>query len=384
MRRAACIEPAVVFLSLAVMTAIGRAAVPPLDVPLDAPKASANLAATHIIFRQAANDDPRLAYSVAIPKAWMRKLATGRATKAFEMQTLATFAASSSPHAPSVTVRLTQVPYEISLEMWAKRALVAEGWTVVARKWIAGKFGEYFDVTGTRNSPNGNEVRRTSVRVDGEHVFAIDCITPREAWDEIKESFVVVHRTFELLDKDRKEQMEPWQKAAATGPNFELACPESWRVDPVPSSSPDVSAVDIRLVSPNETLLAYLQAKAERNRAAVGRRPELLELEAQAMARLRKLGLTPLGPSRAVRPDEDPWVATAEGWLGGFSGRARLGAAQVLVRLTFIYRGGVILTIAMLSPRFEDDELSALRAHRAYEIAGHTIRLAGMDATDLR
>jgi hypothetical protein len=353
-------------------------AAPDLDIPVAAPRVLAAMEETHVNLRVTPNDNPLLAYSLAIPKTWAYSKQFGPVPSALlEPQGLGFFTASATPGAPVIAVTMTPVPFEIPLHTWARLAMADDGWTVLSARYLPGPYGLFFDLTGTRLVDDVEEVRRTTARIDGGKVFCVNTMCARVHWDDAKEIFWVAHATFELLGGTRQDKMEPWLAASAEAPGFRAAYPYSWRAEPasVPADQA-TSAVDIRLIdAEGKTLLAYLQVKAER--ALDGQQvPSLEQLEGAALSRLAGSGVAPTGPFRRLSEEEDPRATAVEGWLGGSVGEARLGEGDVAVRLGFVRLSDVTFSLSLLSPRLEDDRLAALRAERAFEIARFTLMLA--------
>jgi hypothetical protein len=329
---------------------------------------------THVNLKITPNDNPAMAFSVAAPRAWTYSKQMGNvpAPKPLAPRPLGFIAASTKPGAPVIAVTVTTIPFEIPVDAWARMSLEHEGWKLAASNWFPGRFGLFFDVTGTQVVDGVEEVRRTSVHKDGSNLFSVNCLTARKHWDDFKEICWVAHGTFELLDATKKSEMEIWRRATTQNPTFEAAYPESWSAEAVKSSESNVSAIDIRLLDASKSkLMAYLQVKASRRPAAT-----LRELQSTTLARLGRSGFSPKAEMRTLSGDDDPRAAAVKGWLGGFVGQGRFGDSDVMMRTGFVQRGGVVFSLTMMYPPAADDVQVALRAQRTFEIVRSTVALA--------
>jgi hypothetical protein len=369
-RSASSLARGALLLGLTLTSSVGVArAGPPLDIPFAAPNVVANMEKTHANARVTPNDDQKLAFSLAIPKSWAYSKKFGPVPSGlFRTRGLAFFTNSTSPDAPVIAATLTPVPYEVPLDAWALSSFAKEGWKVVSSQWVPGRYGLFFDVTGTRVDKGVEHVRRTSVRADGANIFSLNAMCGRSHWDEAKGIFWVAHATFEILHQ-RQEQMETWMKATAKGPDFQVAYPKSWSPEAVPPQH-GVSAVDVRLIE-RQSVMAYLQVKAER--LPKTKPPAALEArKAEAMAKLAKAGFTPSGAPQALTEKDDPRSIAVKGWKGGFIVPGRLGNTPAMARLGFVDDDGLSFTLIALGPPLAADPLTALRAQRAFEIARFT------------
>jgi len=348
-----------------------------LDIPVSAPRVTATLEQTHVMFEGTPSTNPLFAYRLAIPKGWAYSAQFGPVPEGpFASQGLGFMTGSARSGAPVVAVTVTPIPFEIPIDVWVRSSMTAEGWTVVSARWFPGAKGLFFDITGTRTVNDVEEVRRTSVRADGIHVFSVNCLSAREHWDEAKEIFWVAHSTFQLVKPVGTTRMEPWLAASADRrPDFVIAYPMSWSASPVEKAPDGASGLDVRLLdAKQETLLAYLQVQAvalEEGEAV----PSFDVLVAKAVKRLGSAGFKPAGPPKPTSAGDDPRAAAVDGWLGGLVGTGRLAEADVTARLGFVVRDRNVVTFLLFSPLLADDTLVALRAERAFEIARATFEL---------
>jgi hypothetical protein len=317
------------------------------------------------------NEDKQLSFSLAIPKTWAYSAELGPVlNELLHPRGIGLFTGSMDAGTPIVAVTVTTVPFEVPVDQWVRQSLSAEGWTIEQANWYPGKFGDFFDVTGTRIFDGVAEVRRTSARNDGPNIFCVNSMCSRERWEDAKEDFWVAHCTFELLGGQKTARMEAWATASANGPNFHAAHPYSWDSEGVSSSSPGVSAVDIRLTdAAKATLLAYLQIKAEISLVP----PALETLRADTMGRIQKLGFEPDAHPKLIPPGLDQRSVLVEGWLGAFDVRGKIGQGNAVARMGFIHREGLTFTLALIGPTLRDQPLVYLRALKAFEIARNTI-----------
>jgi len=294
----------------------------------------------------------------------------------FQTSGLGFFAGSAEADAPVIAVTVTAVAFEVPVDAWLRMSLASEGWQIVSARWFPGPNGLFFEATGLRGEGERQQVRRSSVRADGNLIFSVNCLCGRRHWDAAKEIFWTAHVTFELLGSTGTTRMELWAKAAASAPNFSLAHPMSWSAEAAPAepSGDHVSALHVRLAdAKGEVLLAYLQVKASED--SVKTSADLPALSAASATQLRRAGVIPVPGERELSDDDDPRALGVEGWLGGFAGQARMGGAVVSSRFGYLQRDNVTFSLALLNPTPADDSLTSLRALRVFEIARATLRL---------
>jgi hypothetical protein len=347
---------------------------PSVDIPLQSQRLLTGLDETHTRLHVTPQDSPALAYELTVPRAWAYSREFGPVVHGlFETRALGFIVADPAPGAPVIAITVTQVPFEIPIDTWAKLTLGSEGFQIIAAEWRPGPRGLFFDVTAWRERGSSLELRRTSVRVDGSRVLSVNCVCALEHWDAAKNTFWLAHLSFKLVSGSGQTRMEPWSKAVSRGLVFVFAYPRSWSAEPVPMVSEHVSGVDVRLADAEQNrLLAYLQIRAARTPS---RMPELAELEAKAAARLERSGITQLGAREAMDATTDPRSAAVDGWLGGSIGSGDLAGAETTVRLGWLEHSGRLLSFVALSPPLSLAPLSALRAQRTFEIARASLQL---------
>lgn len=346
-----------------------------LDIPVDAPKLLPILELTHVNLEVTPNDDRRLGYSVALPRTWAFSSEFGPVpTELFQSSGLGFGTGSADADAPVVAVTATSVPFEVPVDAWLRASMTAEGWKIEQAQWFPGPKGLFFDVTAQRVVAERGEVRRSSARVNGNLIFCVNCMCARRHWDATKEVFWLAHVTFALLNASGSTRMELWGRTRTEAPSFALAYPASWSAEVAESDGEGVSGVHLRLVDAKvTTLLSYLQVLAVEENA--GTPVELEALLATSLERLRKAGVTPIPPERPTAESEDPRSIGVPGFLGDFSGRARMGNAEVATRLSYVRRGKLVVSFCLLSPTSADDQLTSFRAQRALEIARSTLQV---------
>jgi hypothetical protein len=336
----------------------------PIDIPTAAPRVLTFFEQTHVNAEIEPSGAKHLTYRVAVPKTWPFSSNFGPTpTGMLEIRGLGFFASANLPTAPLVATTATNIPYEVPIDAWARIVFAHEGYEILAARWFPGPTGLFYDITGVRTVDEVLEVRRSAVRVKGNEIICLNCMCSREHWDAAKEVFWVAMITFELADA-KPTRMEPWLRAAADHPAFELAHPASWLAEPVESAPPGVSALDVKLAGEEEKLLGYLQVRAEL--LVDGSMPTLKQLDASALARLKNSGFVP-------SEEKDPRALSVKGWLGGFSGDGSLMGADITSQRGFVEREGIVYSFAMLSPRKANNPLVALRTLRVFEIARATL-----------
>ncbi|HEY4184165.1 MAG TPA: hypothetical protein VGP07_03810 [Polyangia bacterium] len=345
-----------------------------LQIPMMAPRVTATLEQTHVTVKVTPNN-PLFAYQLTVPKGWAFSEQFGPVpTAPFEPQGMGFFAVSAESDAPVIAVTVTSIPFEVPIDTWARLVFAAEGWTIVSAKWFPGAMGPFFDVTGTRVRAGVEEVRRSSLRVDGSHLFSVNCLSGRAHWDQAKELFWVAHDTFKLSKGTGLTRMEPWLSAQGADPAFEVAYPISWSATPVEGAPEGVAAVDIKLLNARQdTLLAYVQVKVQRleeNEAI----PPVDQLASKALGKLSGVGFAAMGAPVPLSDEDDPRAAAVPGWLGGFLAKGQMGSSEVTARMGFAQRPDLLVTWLLLSPTVHDDTLVALRAQRAFEMARSALR----------
>lgn len=172
--------------------------------------------------------------------------------------------------------------------------------------------------------------------------------------------------------------MEPLLEArvADTAPQFAVAHPATWLVEPVQSPPEGVSALDLRLVdAAAEQLLGYLQVKAEA-RENGDPPPSLDERRAEVVLHLSRTGIVAKDDSfEWLTEENDPRSIAVDGWVGGFDFIGEVNGTEVALLAGFVDRGGVTFTFTLLGPLPSADLLGALRCRRVFEIARATLEL---------
>ncbi|MDB4985892.1 MAG: hypothetical protein JWN04_1070 [Myxococcaceae bacterium] len=345
----------------------------PIDIPMQAPHVMATYAETHVRAEITPNN-PKLAFDLMVPRAWVYSREFGPVTQMmFQAQGLGFFAASAERGAPVIAVTMTPCPFEVPLDAWARVSATHEGWTIIAGQWFPGPNGPFFDLTSRRQVDGVEFIRRTSVRADQGKILSVNCMCARDQWDSVKETFWAAHVTFALVEPTGDPSLEHWVQASTHSPNFQTAHPASWSAEPAKSDSDQIAGLHLRLSdTKGQTLLAYIVVRAER--ASSDGPPVLAKLVARASRMLAKSSITLKSAPKHVPDDQDIRSAAVEGWLGGFTADAHVGTSDVVVRLGFVERSSVIFTLALCSPKLEDDVLVALRAQRAFEIVRSGLR----------
>lgn len=346
-----------------------------LDIPYEAPHVLKDIHSTHARFQVEPAHDPTLAFDLALPRAWGQSAQFGPvADGVLQERGLCFFTASLERGAPIVAVTATPVPFELAIDAWLRSAFAREGWRVVSGRWFAGPNGLFYDLTGLRTRGDQVFVRRSSARADGARIICVNSMCSRERWDTIKEDFWTAHATFALATPSGGSQMEPWLRARTRGLMFETAYPLSWSSELAEPATQDNSGIHIRLADPaQDKLFAYILVRAQR-------RPHF-ETESlatwldDALGMLGRSGLEQTSGPRRLGEDEDPRSIGVDGWRGGYTGEGRVAEADLVWRLGFVERNGIVFTIALYAPRESDDLLSALRGRRAFEIARGGIEL---------
>lgn len=345
-------------------------AIPPLDIPRTAPQILASFQETHVNAEIEPSGAEHLTYRVAVPKSWPFSSSFGPTPSGMlEMRGLGFFAAANLPTAGVIAVTATNVPFEIPIDAWARVVFAHEGYEVVAASWFPGPTGLFYDITGVRTVNDVLEIRRSAVRVKGNEIICLNCMCAHEEWVYAKGVFWIAMVTFELADA-KPSRMEPWLRAAAEHPAFELAHPSSWISEPVEETPEGISALDVKLAGEDQKLLGYLQVRAER---LLGPTPSLTQLDASALVRLQSSGFVATEKAKPLTQDIDARATSVKGWLGGFTGDGTLLGGDVTARRGFMQREGILYSFAMLSPRIANNPLVALRTLRVFEIARATL-----------
>lgn len=332
--------------------------------------------------RSAPNDDPRLAYQIAVPASWSFSKDSGPPPAGMTPQGLGAFASSSAPGAPRIAVTVMRVPFEIPLDAWVRLSLAHDGYQILAASYFPGPNGLFFDATAARMvgaagaAADRQEVLRTTVRSDGGNVFSVNTTCDQKDWDAAKDVFWSAHLSFKPSQGSGTSEMEARKFISADNPDFQTSRPASWSGERVKQESKDVSAVDLRLLNPARTVvLGYVQVKAQRA-SSEGPARDLAALRDDSLARLkRSLGYVPSQPFQPLTLTDDPRSEAVEGWLGGFSGEAKLADNDAAIRLGYVRRGGLTFSLLAISAPVRDDTAAALRTQRAFEIARATLRL---------
>lgn len=344
----------------------------PLDVPMMAPRLVATLEQTHVRARFAPADDPSLACQVLLPKDWAFSKASPAAPGADGAVALGSAAGPSAGGSPTITVSATKPGFELPIDAWLRASFAQGGYAIVSAKWFPSASGLFFDVTGTRVHDGAEEVRRSSVRADGGHVFTVTCLAPRAHWDEVKETCWVAHDGLILEKKTGDTRLETWLTARGKQPDFRMAYPAGWEVTKVAPPRAKSSVVEVRLGKEGPPAPARLQVTVEPLSGGPSIAP-LERLREATLDRAKALGFVPDGPLERLTDATDPRAAAVAGWLGGFAGKGQLGAAQAVVRMGFIRHDMRLTTFLAVAPSPPGDPVVAWRAQRAFEIARATV-----------
>ena len=348
-----------------------------LDIPMMAPDVVATLERTHVNFRATPKLRPLFAYQLVVPKTWAFSESFGPVPEGpFAAQGIGFFSGSVESDTAVIAVTVTAIPFEVPIDTWMRLTFAAEGWTIISAKWFPGAGGLFFDVTGMRGRDGSEEIRRTSARADGSHLFSVNCLASRRNWDQAKKSFWIAHDSFRLQKPTDIGQMEPRLLALGSNPDFEVVHPISWSAAPVEHAPEGISAVDIRLLNArHDTLLAYAQVKVQRLEEGEAI-PPVDRLAGKALEKLAAFGFMASGAPGPLTDENDPRGAAAEGWLAGFRVDGHLTSSDATARLGFAQRDGFLVSWLVVSPTIHDDLLVALRAQRVFEIARATLRFA--------
>lgn len=337
-----------------------------LDIPYQAPSVSAQLAETHARVEIEPND-PKLTFDLLVPKTWAYSSKFGPVRHMLlQAAGLGFFAAGTEPDAPVIGVTATPCPFEVPIDAWARLTVEQEGWTIVASQWFPGPNGLFFDLTATRTVDDVEHVRRTSVRTGHGAIIAVNSMCGRRFWDAVKETFWAAHVTFALVQKP-EPNLEHWLRAHADNPAFSTVYPASWKAEPAEAEGDQRSGLHLRLTDQeNKTLLAYLLIKAEPN--PFPQPLPLPELWNEARRMVEASGVKVTSAPKHLTTTEDPRALAVQGWLGGYLADAHLGTADITLRVGFITRANLIITITACSPQLQDDPLVTLRTQRTFEI----------------
>jgi hypothetical protein len=357
-------------MSSAVTPSEANVAGPP-SVPFTAPAALVSLEQTHAQMRVS---DPAHASDtvvVALPKTWSPVDHASDAHRAlFEGRVLQSFGPRGGENRPVVTLVVTPIPFEISIDAWGRMLYENDGFNILVSRYFPGPQGLFFDITGTRTE-NGRElVKRTFIRKDGNRVFTMSALCPREAWDANKDNFWIANVTFEVLHPQSSGRAEAWLTASTKKPGFEISFPASWQVERAASKSDSISGFHLRLPDADgQTLLSYLLVRCERAPAS-----DLPALQRDTIAMLQKSGVATKGDLQQMNETADPRAVAVQGWLGGFRGIAHMGTDDVIVTLGFVRRGDLTFTFALCNPKANANPVVALRAQRTFEVARATLK----------
>jgi hypothetical protein len=351
-------------------------ATPPLEIPYKAPFTLATMEPTHAHMEITPDDDADLRFELALPKSWAHSKPLAPASDApHEPRELASFAQSAERGAPVVAVTLTTVPFEVPIDTWTRLRMEAEGWSVIGGSWFSGPNGSFYEVTGMRTVDDLQFVRRTSARVDGSKIFSVNTLCARDRWELAKQDFWTAHVTFALPGGKPETRMEAWLRGGAKAPDFATAYPMTWETDEAEFDSNTLSGLHLRLTdATQENLLAYMLIRAQRHQPDYV--ATLDALLVKTIATMQQSGLKLEGELQRHPSEEDPHAVAVEGWLGGFVGAGHLADGGIFVRVGFVQRDAVVVTLVLYSPKFADDTVVALRAQRAFEIARSKLQLS--------
>jgi hypothetical protein len=346
----------------------------PPDVPFIAPAAVAAMPRTHTKMQITDDRHPGDGVSVVLPSNWgVVENAPAAHQQPFAGRVMGSIGPKGGgDNAPVVTLTVTPIPFEISIDAWGRWMYDNDGFHIVDSRYFPGPEGLFFDITGTRrDKASGRElVKRTLIRNDGKRVFTMSALCPRNAWAANKDIFWIANVTFAVLQPHPDERAETWRSASTGQPGFKIAYPASWKAELAASKSPTISGFHLRLPGDDgQTLLSYLLVRSERAPAR-----DLPALQPAAVAMLQKSGVTVVGELQPLTEVTDPRSISVPGWLGGSQGTAHMGTDDVNLTLGFVRRADLTFTFALCSPNPSKDPISALRAQRAFEIARDTLK----------
>jgi hypothetical protein len=344
----------------------------PLDVPMMAPRLVATLEQTHVRARFAPDAAPDVACQVVLPKDWAFAKPSSAGAGPDGAVALGSATGPSAWGAPTIAVSATKPGVEIPIDTWLRASFAQGGYAIVSAKWFPSPSGLFFDVTGTRVHDGTEEVRRSSVRADGGHVFTVTCLVPRAHWDEVKDICWVAHDGLILEKKTGDTRLETWLTAQGKKPDFRMAYPAGWELTKVAPPRAKSSVVEVRLGKEGQPAPARLQVTVEPLSAGPSIAP-LERLREATLDRAKALGFVPDGPLERLTETTDPRAVAVAGWLGGFAGKGQLGSSEAVLRMGFIRHDMRLTTFLAIAPRPPGDPTVAWRAQRAFEIARATV-----------
>lgn len=295
------------------------------------------------------------------------------------------FAPAVDPSAPFISVSVTNLPFEVSLEDWVDFFCGMDGWEVFSSRWWSTPAGLVIDTGAVKGSGNTRDVMRVMAIADKGRIFMTSGVAQADAWNKWKDDFLIACSTFELVNPTHDESLEPKRDWEGGHPSCGIRYPISWRLREQDDTPEGKTGVEVQLTT-GEELLAYALVKA--TDLEVHPATTLSTLLDQALLELESSDLIPVGERVFIPTGRDADFRLPPGWITGPSSQDALasqvegyqGTAVVPVRtsgengrelearLGFKIVKGMAFTIYLVSIRQEKNFLLWMRGKRAFEV----------------
>lgn len=256
-----------------------------------------------------------------------------------------------------ITVQMQRVPFEVSLDAWLLSEATTRGWTAFHQQWLDEPMRR-IELGVTRREDGTSWVGRMHAFIDNARVVIVTAWAPRSRWDDLALQLSVPGVSCELVQATGVWKLERWTERAAPGMLLQL--PSSWT-----SEAASTSVVDARLELQGETC-ALLRARCRRI-------PDTTRDETIFDSLRRDVRASGFLMARSMRRENDRFDRDVEGWLGSRNADVQLGEELGRAWLGAARRGDVLLDLVVLGPPVRVAPVLWMRAHRAFQIAGHTL-----------
>jgi hypothetical protein len=341
--------------------------------------------ATHRSITIAPKDREDLSFSLSLPNDWRDDPAAASPPgDGANWTTLAVFARRppgpewNADHWGVVSVLWQKLPFEVRLDEWTAAQLLGMRMEIHTIRLWSDPRGIVIDAgttgTGSLDARSSTQsqiptVMRIMVRSDGPDVFAVIGMATPSAYPSMIRDFIVAGASF-ALKRNPIGLAEPIQAAAASNPNFQVAHLLSWIHQPqlTPPGVTGKSALNLVLVIDN-LLKGLVRIKAVDMRVARAVSTESLLNDAAD-----ELGQAEIHMKQPWTPLEDPIIRSIPNLTEAHVSTGLLQTCTYELHFATVRADPIVFCITALALPMQQEPISSMRAHRAYEIALRSVQ----------